>query len=550
MQKVDRHIIYDDFIKAVLEIERSDIPQKEKTRRLQAAASRVRNALFYDKRKFGNQKRAGIARNEGKRLLTELPAYATLLNQLIAADTEEQIDFITQELIETSKENHDHTALNAFAEFRKRSDPRLAISTYRSYITELKNKMRDKNMRHHSLPIVIARYKKQYPAYTTLLDRLNTEDANTAGLIRLKLIELAQENTDQMAYAAFTKIKTDHEATRHLFVDHMEKAILEREQAESLNYRKTHTIKINPDSVTALITALLTEMTWRKNKKPPYSHLAIGLALATGRRAVEVLYTGAFETTDNNALLLFTGQAKKRPGMAQTEKMLIPILADADIILAGLAQLRASPEMVSLHKRAKAQPTEREGRAEINRTAANLNSAIKRMFGDNFTFKDTRAIYSRMVCDRFFRTGIWKDVDEDEFFRQILGHDDYDTIKSYKRIQLDKDGINLSTFANQVDMADDLVDAIQNLDLSKQGRGMNSIHQFVCFIVENAPGTPITQTLLNKKAGELLQRLKSQNIAIPEHLASVKAFGRPTVQKYLDFSDAVIAPYNTACVTE
>jgi hypothetical protein len=407
--------------------------------------------------------------------------------------------------------------------------------------------MRDLNLRHHSLPKVVQRYQKQFPTYKNLLDKLLAADAHLAGFMRVQLLDAARQQDDQIAYVAFTKIKTDHEATRYLFVGHMEKITLEQEQAESLAYRKTHTIKIKPEGIFELLHSLLNEPSY--SPQYTYSRLAIAVALATGRRAVEVLYTGQFTKLDTH-LLAFTGQAKKRAGTDQNITLHIPVLAEADLILKAVKAIRHTPELAKLRERTQTAKNEREARSEVNKVAAvSLNGTIKRLLGEAFTFKDTRAIYARMIYTQYFRTPPWEHIDEDEFFRLILGHKDYETIKSYKCIQLDPNGVDFSPTTQQIDIVPELIEALHNFDTIPAGRGASGIHEFVKFILKVAPGTPITQTLLNRRAGEVLERIKTQQIDIPEGLRTIKTFGRPAVQKYLTFAKSVVDPYNAACLS-
>jgi hypothetical protein len=56
---------------------------------------------------------------------------------------------------------------------------------------------------------------------------------------------------------------------------------------------------------------------------------------------------------------------------------------------------------------------------------------------DRRTFKDTRAIYARITYEAFFcHDPRWKNVDEDVFFSEILGHDDENTQLHYKQFKL------------------------------------------------------------------------------------------------------------------
>ncbi|MEN9501714.1 MAG: Vibrio virus [Pseudomonadota bacterium] len=549
MQKVDVASITDAFLHAVAEIEQMAIPQKEKTRRFQAAATKVRNALFYDKRKFGDQRLSAMAKKASKTLLTQYPAYQDWLHKLAEAQTADEIEAITQQLIEDATDQADTAAIADFSQLKRTYQPRLAISTYRKYVTNLRNQLRDRNLRHHSLPTVVERYRQRFPAYHALLDALLAADAHTAGLKRLHLLNAATERQDPEAFAAFNKIKTDHEACRHLFVGHMEKMALEQEQAEALHYRKTHTIKINPDSIIKLINHLLTTPTKHHGLVFDYARLAIGIALATGRRAVEVIYTGQFQLIDEHTLY-FTGQAKKRAGTEgdTPTKLTIPTLVPAPLVVASMQQLRALEPMLDLQARMAQEPNERLSRALVNKvTSINLNVKIKQLMGETFTFKDTRAMYARMAYAQFFNTHYWQNIDEDEFFRRLLGHQDYETVKAYRCIQLDSAGLDFSPTIITRHVDETLLTAFKTLDVSGAGRGVQKLHQFVCFVVENAPGTQFNQTMLNKKAGQVLQFMQLQNIVIPEHFQGIQQFSRPVTQRYLQLAHDLLETYHRTC---
>ncbi|WP_220384928.1 telomere resolvase, partial [Klebsiella pneumoniae] len=58
-----------------------------------------------------------------------------------------------------------------------------------------------------------------------------------------------------------------------------------------------------------------------------------------------------------------------------------------------------------------------------------FNPWVKSFFKDDRrVYKDSRAIYARIAYEMFFRVDPrWKNVDEDVFFMEILGHDDENT---------------------------------------------------------------------------------------------------------------------------
>ncbi|MBX4308959.1 telomere resolvase, partial [Mycobacterium tuberculosis] len=70
--------------------------------------------------------------------------------------------------------------------------------------------------------------------------------------------------------------------------------------------------------------------------------------------------------------------------------------------------------------------------------ATAFNPWVKTFLGDDRrVYKDSRAIYARIAYEMFFRVyPRWKNVDEDVFFMEILGHDDENTQLHYKQFKL------------------------------------------------------------------------------------------------------------------
>ncbi|PAU40705.1 protelomerase, partial [Klebsiella pneumoniae] len=116
-------------------------------------------------------------------------------------------------------------------------------------------------------------------------------------------------------------------------------------------------------------------------------------------------------------------------------------LCDADLFVSLVNQLRSCPAAADFDEVVKGYG-ENDTRSENGRINAILATAfnpwVKTFLGDDRrVYKDSRAIYARIAYEMFFRVDPrWKNVDEDVFFMEILGHDDENTQLHYKQFKL------------------------------------------------------------------------------------------------------------------
>ncbi|MEI5603973.1 protelomerase family protein, partial [Streptomyces brasiliscabiei] len=104
---------------------------------------------------------------------------------------------------------------------------------------------------------------------------------------------------------------------------------------EALNEKHENVIKINGDHIKELSTKILSE------KDPSYTDIAVGLALATGRRANEIMKTASFKKSGERSLM-FEGQLKthNRYLFEEIGAYEIPCIVDSDLVIKGLKLLR------------------------------------------------------------------------------------------------------------------------------------------------------------------------------------------------------------------
>lgn len=318
---------------------------------------------------------------------------------------------------------------------RKKDDAKLALTTYKRYMTTVRNAIKAAGYVHHSLNAKTAlvgtlpRAIKDFPEYTDLLESLRSEPAATMGARIheiLKAIQADKGNKSRnAAYKAVKALKTDHEVIYHLTMDEVQRADVEDQQAAALDTKKTNTVRM----VYADVMAMISEG-FKQDRS--YSRRAFALALASGRRAIEIIHTASFKKTGKNTVM-FTGQAKKRAGI-DAESFEIYTLCPAENFLKAFESFRKMEEISGIHSDFADMTKEDRNTAINRRTAKTMNESAKAVMNDNDrTFKDSRAIYARICLDKYWD----KSTDEDIFVSRLMGHDDNKAQAHYKQFAID-----------------------------------------------------------------------------------------------------------------
>ena len=317
---------------------------------------------------------------------------------------------------------------------RKKEDAKLALTTYKRYMTSVRNAIKDAGYVHHSLSGKTAlagtlpRVIKDYPEYAEMLETLRTEPAVTIGARVHEILKAIQadkgNNRRNAAYAAVKGMKADHEIMYHLKMDEVQRADFGEQHAAALDTKKTNTVRMAYADVMAMVEDGF--------KSESYSRRAFALALASGRRAVEIVFTGSFKKSGDNTVV-FTGQAKKRAGI-DAESFQIFTLCPADDFLKAFESFRKMEEVQAIHSDFGGMAKDERNTAINSRTAKTFNETTKSVMGDGErTFKDSRGIYSRACLDKFWN----KSMDEDAFVTGLLGHDNSNSQAHYKQFIID-----------------------------------------------------------------------------------------------------------------
>ena len=464
-------------------------------------------------------------------------------------DRKEHVDALIAEIIEIdasemSRSDKTKAARRAATKLKNRlhdskkidDDERIALSTYRKYITEARRAVTAQNWKHHSLQDECERLARKYPQWAADLRALPALDitplrlAHKALLDKVKAAEGAQRSD---AFADLRAMKLDHEVMRWLTLADNQAATLGDQQAAALEQAKNAIKTLNYHDYLARVTELLTLKTKTRDGAPAYEfgRLALGVACATGRRQIEVVYQGEFRKVDADRLM-FSGQAKRRGGADYSDEYMIYSLVSADVVIAALDALRGLPECQALQQFDDLEEVERNTQINI-RVQKTLNSAAKKFFGDAAAmFKDSRMLYARACFDRFYKTDPrWKGKDEDIFWRELLGHQDLATQQAYKAIQFDytkpAEPAALAPATNRLEALRRLDDAVA------ARRALAKLHQRVKEAVVADPALTITKNFLiyNIGAGRAVindyLELAGDALAMRDKLEAVRVKRKP-----------------------
>ncbi|WP_129429713.1 protelomerase family protein [Pseudomonas syringae] len=410
----------------------------------------------------------------------------------------------------------DSLKVKLYEDKRRKDDDKLKPSSYRRYLTTVRKAITAQNWRHHGLETAVGSLAKHHPRYAEQLHALlDLPDITSIRMAHRDLLTAARQNRDDAAFEAFTHMKLDHEVMRHLTLPAATAAQLATSQVEALEQKATNTVEINYHWLIETINELLTKAEIRSDGQAAqnFSSLALGLALATGRREIEILKQARFEKVGEFELQ-FSGQAKRRGGVDYGQSYRIYTLISADLVLESFANLRAMPEVLELQHL--------DNTAVNQRVAKTLNTATKRVFKDEArVFKDSRAIWARVVFELYFsQDPRWKTVNETVFWREMLGHEDMDTQESYKAFKISyttqADAQVESKFASRLE-------ALEALDNHEQIEGrdaMRKIHSWVKSAVAAAPNVTISQKAIATNVGSYRPVIKEYLQIAGEALAT------------------------------
>lgn len=405
---------------------------------------------------------------------------------------------------------------------RRAPEDKLKPSSYRRYLTRLRNAVQAQNWRHHSIEETCRRMAKHYPEYAADFQAM----AETTDIVPLRLAYRDLKNKikrggTNAAYLDVKAMKIDHEIMRHLSLPTLTRDQMAEQAAAVLEHKAVNTIDIGYHWYVRTAAEMLASNT--------FSRLALGIAMVTGRRAFEVLTQGRFKKAGEFELE-FSGQAKQRLGVDYDASYRIYTLVAADIVLEAVDRMRSLPEGAGLQGL---------DATEVNRrTAKTLNTLAKNVFRDDSrVFKDTRAIWARIVFETHFtHDPRWAKKSAEVFWREMLGHEDLETQESYKQFKVhyqDEEQVDEPKFASRLE-------GLKTLDdhpAIKGRAGLERIHEWVKSAIEADPLVKINQRAISVNVGSYRPNIKeyldlaADALSVPAHAVSAVAQVPPVVAK-------------------
>ncbi len=424
----------------------------------------------------------------------------------------------------------------------------LTTNYKRSLVTKCINRIQAADVMHHDLKGNIAKLANTHPKYSSQVKELLViKDssyvlAQVIGTNKGSLIRGTVQSSTNGFYHALKQLKVHSVIVswiRKNAIDIQEKDMQDSVNSNNLKHKLMNTATVKMVDIEKIITDGLNP------HSVSYGKLLVSLALATGRRSIELLHTGSFKAiAGKQDQLMFEGQAKRRKGIKSKAYLIYVVGCTPDEVLNGVERLRSHKDVAKTLKEASTLPKIEQNAFIKRRTQSNKSEAVKRSFNNNpkRTFKDCRAIYSRYCVDKKKPSN----MDSIIFLKDLLGHAGIQEQAHYRSFNIDH-AISTPTrsapiehFTNKLQGAsgtgfDGLESIIESLKMhGKTKKALLLLNDKVKAFTSDNPATPITKTLIYKTIG------CSKNVA-DRYLGAKDMKGNV---KVIGLAEAVAAKYN------
>jgi hypothetical protein len=347
-----------------------------------------------------------------------------------------------------------HIKSELYTSKTKSEQHKVKLSTYRRYMGKIRNAIyKECNLKHPSLNSRLNMLLSDYPEYTYQLNKIRLASMKDVLDVKRKVINFLEEDGTLSALNLLNQIKPydkdisegsariDPLPVQHYFIEALHPTDSEQKEAKEnieSNFRQKKNISITYDQVQGVMNECL--------ESNDFNELAIGIALATGRRAIEVIHTGIFSKGRKSHEIRFKGQAKKSKNV--TDKInYIPLMIDSEAVINAVDKLRKTDKYLDLIKEIKDKDLYEQNVIINRRTAPSLNSVIRKWFnfeaGSGFTFHTSRTIAANIAWDKL--SGNTSDR-RSEFFAIYEGHRRADgktshvSVNNYDYVRIDYEG--------------------------------------------------------------------------------------------------------------
>lgn len=515
-RKIDLDKIIEDMFKEIGEINESDKPQGQKTQAFKRAAEKVTRALYGKRAK---NKRNGITHNTASKYLTKIR------NQVTSKGWLHHSLHVTLDRLGKKYPHCQH--LIEPLQDQELEATRLAVKALKDKLLQvdrLKKAVDGIDINSTRYASMVNDTAKSFEAWKPELQRLKPVNKDDRAHQKEALFALLDECGE--LFNDLEGIKIDHEIMRWLVKDSFAAAVSSETSAFALSKKKGQTIDIDYPTIMARCEFLLSPVNpevWN------WEALATGIALATGRRAIEVLVQGEFEKSGTHKLM-FSGQAKERGGVDRENKFEIYSLVEADKVLAAIAMLRSYPKVTAMIDELDAGRHYQFNELVHNRTAAYLNDFMRDMMeaanistgipNRSWVFKDTRAIYAAVCFKLFFdEDKRWANVDQDMFFQTLLGHSDPKAQAHYKQFKILRAGQKWeSIVADEKDRLSELQRFDSHEDIVNS-KALAKMHENVKKLIKQDPDIEIKQRTIKSNFGGNYATIRKYMAIVEEALS-------------------------------
>jgi hypothetical protein len=516
-RKVKVGSLIDELVNDAKEIECSKEPQKVKTQRFKRLAARFINQVYGDGRRSESIR---IAPSTARRYLTRARKAIREFTGIHHRFSSE-IDRLSKKYPMHSGVLNDMKGL-APDDARKAKKKLLdSLIDARDIIDSVDNLDFSKSFFYNQ----VVKLSKKHPNYSLSILLLNAGDIQLAKQTIYNVIKEVQP-----LYNDVSELKVDHELMVNLAMDRADKDLMAKKAKQTLSVKKNTKVHIDyPRYMNQVLEILKRSPDSFEGDLKDAAPLIFALCAVTGRRPVEVLLTGGFTAKAKNTLL-FTGQAKKRDGDDDTER-LIYSLVDSNLVVNSFCALRSLSNIKKLITGdAKGSDYRDENSQLSGKISPHLSVFAKSFFIDKKrVFKDTRGIYGAICYQSWYLTDPrWKNKDTNIFFSELFGHSDVNSQSHYMPYQLTNFNADYEPDTSLVNhrweklcRLDEYMPNLARLDAAVE------IHEAVKEMVLNDHSVCLTQTMLSTKTKKFRGTIKNYlmtigDLALPDEPLSVQ----------------------------
>jgi hypothetical protein len=319
--------------------------------------------------------------------------------------------------------------------------PNVSYRYYTQIMEGYRSAIKSLNFKHHAIEKHVNAFINKYSDSVDNLEEMLDPELPIETL-RENLIKLrANARSGSSFKSDLLKLRIEHHAYYMFEPKGSYKDFISDQNSKNLKAKLLNQVQVNPEWIKSLTTSLLTK------DDPSVSDLAIGIAIATGRRLTEVMKTGELKAV-NKSTLLFSGQlkTKNRHLFEEIKPYEIPSMIDSGIVCKALKRLRKETKAEPLiYKNVRGEEVtstvlggdkrDYSHNSGINKKySPTLNRNIKGLLQDGyFSFKDCRALYTEVTYEEHAKEGESRSA----YRHRVLGHSLIETQIHYESFKLD-----------------------------------------------------------------------------------------------------------------